>query len=246
MRTTVTRTLVVALCAVAAIARAATWTDAFDGAELRDEWSFRDIPDETTTVEIIDNALWMTVPDGNFGHLVPERPMLERALPAGIGDLSISAAFTTEPDIPQDAWHGLFIIGDDAMDWAVLGFAGAANDAQTGIVGSMFAGPVWEDKGHPPTNVELPFQLKLEKVGENYTGYVRATDADAWAKLGNTWTHDLTPVSVGIGFINSWGGSTVSLITDWFSLEGDGVAPLSVDPTSKLAARWAAIKRSSR
>ncbi len=242
MKTTVTRTLLVALCAFATLARAATWTDAFDGPELRDEWSFRDIADETATVEIIDRALWMTAPDGNFGHLVPDRPMLERQLPAGIGDLTITAAFTTEPAVPQDAWHGLFVLGDDPMDWAVLGFAGEANGGQKGIIGSMHAGPVWEDKGHPPTNMDVPFQLKLEKAEESYSGYIRETDADPWVQLGATWTHDLEPVRVGIGFINSWGGTTVSLVADWFSLEGEGVAPLSVDARSKLAARWADIK----
>jgi hypothetical protein len=246
MRTKATRTLLVAFCALAVIARAATWTDDFDGAELKDDWSFRDIPDGTTTVEIVDNALWMTVPNGNFGHLVPGRPMLEREVPSGMRAISISAAFNTEPDLPQDAWHGLFILGDDVMDWAVLGFAGESAGAQKGIVGSMFAGPVWEDKGHPETNMDVPFQLKLEKVDENYTGYLRQTDADAWVQLGNTWTHDLDPVSVGIGFINSWGGKTVSLVTEWFSVEGEGIAPLSVDPAGKLAARWGDIKRSSR
>jgi hypothetical protein len=231
------------LCVLLTEARADTWTDAFDGPEIREEWSFRDIPDETTTVEITDGALWMTAPDGNFGHLVPDRPMLWRELPAGIGDLAISAAFTTEPDVPQDAWHGLFILGDDPMDWAVLGFAGEANGGQKGIVGSMFAGPVWQDKGHPPAGMDVPFQLRLEKVDDNYSAYIRATDADAWAALGNAWTHELQPVAVGIGFINSWGGQTVSVIVDWFSLEGDGVEPLVVRPAGKLATRWADLKR---
>ena len=246
MRNVATRALVVALCGHAAFTCAATWTDAFDGPELRDEWSFRDIADATTTVEIVDHALWMTVPAGNFGHLVPDRPMLERELPAGSGPLSISAAFSTVPDLPQDAWHGLFVLGDDPMEWAVLGFAGGANGAQTGIVGSMYPGPVWEDKGHPPTNMDVPFQLKLEKVDENYTGYIRETDADPWAQLGNTWTHDLEPVAVGIGFINSWGGNTVALVADWFSLDGEGITALAVDPASKLTTRWADIKRHTR
>ena len=201
------------------------------------------MPDETSTVEVVDGALWMTEPSGNFGHLVPDRPMLSRELPAGIGDLTISAAFTTVPDLPQDAWHGLFILGDDPMDWAVLGFAGEVGGGQKGIVGSMFAGPVWQDKGHPATGLDVPFQLKLEKVDDNYSAYIRATDADAWVALGNAWTHDLQPVSVGIGFINSWGGNAVTIIADWFSLEGDGVEPLAVDAPGKVTMRWADMKR---
>jgi hypothetical protein len=85
--------------------------------------------------------------------------------------------------------------------------------------------------------------LRLEKVDDNYSAYIRATDADAWAALGNAWTHELQPVAVGIGFINSWGGQTVSVIVDWFSLEGDGVEPLVVRPAGKLATRWADLKR---
>ena len=243
MRIAIERLLLVTLCVLVTAAHADAWTDPFDGAELREEWSFRDIPDDTTTVEIVDGSLWMTVPDANFGHLVPDRPMLWRELPAGIGDLSISAAFNTEPDVPQDAWHGLFILGDDPMDWAVLGFAGEANGGQKGIVGSMFAGPVWEDKGHPATGIDVPFQLRLEKVDELYSAFIRETDADAWAALGNTWTHDMQPVAVGIGFINSWGGNTVALIVDWFSVEGDGIQPLPVDGAGKLATRWADVKR---
>ncbi|MEO2005009.1 MAG: hypothetical protein ABGY41_13030, partial [Candidatus Poribacteria bacterium] len=62
----------------------------------------------------------------------------------------------------------------------------------------------------------------------------------------NIWTHDLEPVAVGIGFINSWGGNTVALVADWFSLDAEGVAALAVDPASKLATRWADIKRQTR
>ncbi len=248
MRAATTRPLLMAFCFGAFCvlvlgADADTWTDPFDGAKLREEWSFRDIPDASTTVEIVDGALRMTVPNGNFGHLEPERPMLSRELPAGIGDLTVSAAFTTEPDLPQDAWHGLFILGDDPMDWAVLGFAGEAGGGQKGIVGSMFAGPVWQDKGHPATGMDVPFQLKLEKVDDNYSAYIRETDADEWAALGNAWTHELKPVAVGIGFINSWGGNEVAVIADWFSVEGDGVEPLAVGAAGKLAIRWADMKR---
>ena len=155
-------------------------------------------------MEIVDNALWMTVPNGNFGHLVPGRPMLEREVPSGMRAISISAAFNTEPDLPQDAWHGLFILGDDVMDWAVLGFAGESAGAQKGIVGSMFAGPVWEDKGHPETNMDVPFQLKLEKVDENYkapwptfmgnSNRTSMSSTDLPLKMRQLWKKQLTKI----------------------------------------------------
>lgn len=48
--------------------------------------------------------------------------------------------------------------------------------------------------------------------------------------------------TVGIGFINSWGNQAVTLIVDFFSLEGEGVRPFVVDAKGKLSTTWGRLK----
>ena len=44
---------------------------------------------------------------------------------------------------------------------------------------------------------------------------------DAWKQIGNkTWTHKIKKVkTVGLGIMNNWGGKTVVVLVDSFSLE---------------------------
>jgi hypothetical protein len=64
--------------------------------------------------------------------------------------------------------------------------------------------------------------------------------------VGGAWNHDgmEDPELVGLGFINSWGGANLTLIVEYFSLEGESVIPMAVGPEDKLSSRWGRIKLS--
>jgi len=222
---------------------AGIWTDNFDGNKLVKEWSFRDRPGNPSTAEIKDGALRITNPNGNWGHMEKDKPMLEREVPKTAKDLVVSGLFSSEPDKPADAWIGIFIFGKDPMDFACLLFGGESNQAQKCLIGSMVQG-VWQDKGHFPTGADVPLYLKLEKVEDKFTGYYRTNEKEDWKMVGNTWPHAIKTVkTVGVGFINNWGGKTVTLIVDSFSLEGEGVQPMAIDAKGKLSTTWGCIKK---
>ena len=91
-----------------AMVSAGVWTDPFDGNELVEEWKFRDYRDKVTTFEIKDGFLQMTNPKGGWGHITPDKPMLEREIPKSAAkDITVSGIFSTEPDKPADSWIGI-------------------------------------------------------------------------------------------------------------------------------------------
>ena len=105
----------------------------------------------------------------------------------------------------------------------------------------------WNDKGHFQTGADVPLYLKLEKAGKQFTGYFRTDEKKDWNKIGNTWEHQIKEVKkVGLGFINNWGGKTVILLVDTFSIDGEGIRPLSVTPSGKLTTVWGALKQSEQ
>jgi hypothetical protein len=224
------------------LSMAGVWTDPFDGNKLVKEWSFRDRPAKTSTAEVKDGWLRLLEPTGNWGHLEKDKPMLERAVPATAKDMRISGVFSSDPEKPGDAWHGLFLFGDDPLDFACLLFGGESNQAQKFLIGSMVQGG-WQDKGHFPLGLDVPFEMMLEKVGNTFKGSVRKTAGDAWTTVGAAWNHDLKVKTAGLGFINSWGGKKVTLLVDSFSLDGEGVLGLAVEPQGKMATAWAALKQ---
>ena len=57
-----------------------------------------------------------------------------------------------------------------------------------------------------------------------------------------TWNHKFDVERVGIGFMNSWGGKTVTFLVDTLSIEGEGIEPLSVAPMGKLTTTWGTLK----
>jgi hypothetical protein len=176
-------------------------------------------------------------PSGRWGHTEAAKAMLERKVPATAKDLVVSGVFSSEPPKPADAWVGLFIFGDDPLDFACLLFGGEANQPQKFLIGSMVKGG-WQDKGHFPLGMDVPFEMQLEKVKTTFTGSVRKSAQDNWQVVGGPWNHDLTPKTVGIGFINNWGGQTVTILVDWFSLSGEGVEPLAIEARGRLASLW--------
>lgn len=218
---------------------AGTWIDEFDGDELMGMWTFVDVPEETTEVEVADGQMRMTNP-GDFGHLVADRPLI--LVDAPEGDFSISALLSSEPEEASDAWIGLFICGDAnalAEDWASVSFGGGAGE-NAGIICHMQENS-FVDGGHPAIPM-WPLEFKLEKADTTYTAYYRENAADDWTSLGN-WTQDMkTPEKVGLGFINNWGGSTVTLIADFFQMDGEDVESMAVKPADKLASTWARVK----
>ena len=231
------------LCTCIGAVDADVWTDPFDGNALVDEWEFRDYRDEATTFEVKDGFLQMTNPDGGWGHTTADKPMLERSIPASAAtDITVSGIFSSEPDTPADAWIGIFLYSDDDLNYACFLFGGEANQAQKTLIGSMVEAN-WQDKGHFETGFDVPLHLKIVKEDDVFSGYYREDEKDDWTLAGGkTWTHDFDVERVGIGFMNSWGGQTVTLLVDTLSIEGDGIEPLSVDATGKLATTWSTLK----
>ena len=222
---------------------AGVWTDPFDSNKLIDGWEFRDRREKVSTVTVKDGFLRLTNPTGNWGHMTADKPMLERDVPKTAQDLIVSGLFSSEPDKPTNAWIGMFIFGDDQMDFACLLFGGESNQPQKCLIGSMIKG-AWNDKGHFQTGADVPLYLKLEKAGKQFTGYFRTDQKKDWNKIGNTWEHQIKEVKkVGLGFINNWGGKTVILLVDTFSIDGEGIRPLSVTPSGKLTTVWGALKQ---
>ncbi len=227
---------------------AAEWLDEFEGPELHEEWvtiTWR--PAEEGTAIIEDGQLLLNSPS-DFGHVVFDgRPLMLRKAPKG--DFSISTLIDTEPPVPSASyWIGLFVVGEDGDDaalagnWAAAAIGGGANEVKS-LIGSMIDS-TWNDKGHFDVP-EWPLHIKLEKVGAQYTGYFKEKVADEWTKAGAAWVHAgmEDPALVGIGFVNNWGGGPdLTLIADYFSLEGDKVTPMAVQPMDKLPDIWGRIK----
>ena len=217
---------------------AAIWTDDFEGADLDRGWTFQDRPGDPTTLELNDGELWMThVPDG-FGHLVAERPVLYRDAPKG--DFSIYGFFNSEPEENYGAWIGLFI-GDPfsadggASDYAFLGFGGEAGAIKLILLGS----------GKPAAPSPLPFWLKIEKSGNDYNAFTREAEGDDWQNVGKL-VRELKDSKVGIGMLNHWDGTTLTLITDSFHMEGENVKSSAVSYNGKLTATWGELKANQR
>ena len=63
-------------------------------------------------------------------------------------------------------------------------FGGENNSPQTALIGSMVKG-AWQDQGHFNTGFDVPFHLKLQKKGDEFTGYFKQKEGDAWKKIGN-------------------------------------------------------------
>lgn len=242
------KTVTVLICATLmfgfmAVVSAGVWTDPFDGKELVDGWEFRDYRDEVTELEIKDGFLQMTNPNGGWGHTTPDKPMLEREVPKSAAkNITVSGIFSTEPDKPGSFWVGIFLYSDDNMNYACFLFGGSANDPQKTLIGSM-VNANWQDKGHFDTGFDVPVHLKIVKEDDVFSGYYREDEKDEW-KLsgGKTWNHKFDVERVGVGFMNNWGGKTVTFFVDSVSIEGEGIKPLAVAPEGKLATIWGNLK----
>lgn len=226
----------------AGVVSAAVWTDPFDGDELVADWKFRDHNNKQTEYEVKDGFLQMTNP-GNWGHTTPDKPMLEREIPKSAAEnLTVSGIFTSDPDKPADAWIGIFIYSDDNLNYACFLFGGEANQPQKTLIGSMVEAN-WQDKGHPQTGFDVPLHLKIVKEDDVFAGYYRESEKDEWALAGEkTWNHKFDAERIGIGFMNNWGGQTVTFLVDTLSVEGEGIEPLAVAPSGKLATTWGHLK----
>lgn len=226
---------------------AGEWLDEFDKAELNKDWiKITDRPAKLTTIKIEKGRLLMYEQTANFGHtIVDGRPLILRKAPKG--DFSISMLVDTIPPAPAgDYWLGLFIIGKDGNDavlaenWAVLTIGGSKGERKT-LIGSMINN-TWNDKGHFDVK-GWPIYLKLEKIETTYTGYYKEKPDDQWTKVGDSWKHEMkTPELVGMGFINNWGGTKVTMVAEYFSLQGDNVSPMAVQSIGKITNTWGEIK----
>lgn len=218
------------------------WTDNFDGNKLEEGWEFRDHNAKATKYEVKDGFLHITNP-GNWGHTTPDKPMIERDVPnSAAKNITVSGIFTTEPDKPADAWIGIFLYSDSDLNYACFLFGGESNQPQKTLIGSMVEGN-WQDKGHPQTGFDVPLHLKIVKEDDTFSGYFRRNEKDDWTLAGGKmWNHSFNVEQVGIGFMNNWGGKTVTFMIDQLSIDGDGIKPFAVDPLSKLTTTWGNIK----
>lgn len=226
---------------------AGQWLDEFDKGSLNKEWfKITDRPAKMSVVKLDKGRLLINEPQGNFGHTITDgRPLVLRKAPKG--DFSISMLIDTLPPAPaSNYWIGLFIIGKDGNDavlaenWAVLTIGGSAGEKKA-LIGSMINN-TWNDKGHFDIPA-WPVYLKLDKSETKYTGYFKSKPAEEWTIVGASWVHDMkSPELVGIGYINNWGGTNLTLIAEYFMLEGDNVTSMSVEPRSKISDTWGDIK----
>ena len=169
--------------------------------------------------------------------------MIERDVPNSVAkNITVSGIFTSDPDKPADAWIGIFIYSDDDLNYACLLFGGESNQAQKTLIGSMVKAN-WNNHGHPQTSFDVPIHLKLVKEDDVFSGYFRESEKDDQTLAGNKmWNHKFDVKQVGIGFMNNWGGKTVTFIVDQLSIEGDGIKPFPVEPKGKLATTWGTLK----
>ena len=231
------------ILSLAGAVSAGVWTDPFDGNQLVDEWKFRDYRDEVTEFEIKDGFLQMINPNGAWGHTTPDKPMVEREVPKSVAkNISVSGVFSSDPEKPASAWIGIFLYSDEDLNYACLLFGGSAGDPQKTLIGSMVQA-TWQDKGHFDTGFDAPVHLKIVKEGDLFSGYFRENEKDEWTLSGSkTWNHKFDVERVGIGFMNNWGGQTVTFFVDTLSIEGEGIKPLAVAPAGKLATTWGNLK----
>ena len=233
------------MCSIIGTGSADVWTDPFDGNEPVEEWKFRDYRDEVTEFEVKDGFLQMTNPNGGWGHTTPDKPMLEREIPKSAAkDITVSGIFSSEPEKPASDWVGIFLYSDDDLNYACLLFGGSAGDPQKTLIGSMVQAN-WQDNGHFDTGFDVPLHLKIVKEDDLFSGYYRENEKDEWTLSGaKTWNHKFDVERVGIGFMNNWGGQTVTFFVDTLSIEGDGIEPMSVAPDGKLTTTWGTLKAS--
>ena len=50
------------------------------------------------------------------------------------------------------------------------------------------------------------------------------------------------PELVGMDFVNNWGGTNLTMIAEYFMLEGQNVTPMSVKAKDKLSNTWGDVK----
>ena len=226
----------------------AEWTDQFEEKELNEAWdTITDRPEKKGFAKVEDGKLLLNEPGGNFGHTLKDgRPLVLRDAPKG--EFSISALLNSDPEAPADNyWIGLFVIGsakDDAAmakNWSVLTFGGSGGEVKA-LIGSMI-NDTWNDKGHFDIP-EWPIYLKLEKQETELKGYYKEKENDDWILVGAAWNDNMkTPQKVGLGFINNWGGGpNLTLIAEFFTLEGENVQPFAVAPRDQLSGTWGQLK----
>ncbi|MBM3243092.1 hypothetical protein FJZ31_43085 [Candidatus Poribacteria bacterium] len=226
---------------------AAVWTDEFEEDKLNKAWdTITDRPEKKGFVKLEKGKLLVNEPVGNFGHLIKDgRPLVLRDAPKG--EFSISALLDSVPEAPAKSyWIGIFVIGsaknDAAMskNWSVLTFGGSNGEVKA-LIGSMID-DVWNDKGHFDIP-KWPIYLKLEKKETALNGYYKKNESDDWLQVGAAWNDNMnSPEKVGLGFINNWGGANLTMIAEFFTLEGPNVQPFAVESTGKLSVTWGQLK----
>ena len=146
--------------------------------------------------------------------------------------------FSTEPDTPADSWIGIFLYSDDDLNYACLLFGGEANQPQKTLIGSMVEGgkPIGKTKDTSRPVLMSPFTSKSSKRTISSPVIIEKSEKEDWTLSGDkTWNHKFDVERVGIGFMNSWGGQTVTFLVDTLSIEGEGIEPLAIAPKGKLA-----------
>ena len=85
---------------------------------------------------------------------------------------------------------------------------------------------------------------EIGKEGKLIKAYFKHKEEDKWQIIGQPWEDGMeAPAKVGFGILNNWGGAEkLTLISEFFTLEGNDVEPFAVEPGGKLATTWGKLK----
>lgn len=229
-------------------AETVTWIEDFKDSTLSDEWQFRDLQSQssawmvkawerTVTEEGEDHwgALHITNHEA-FGHTQRDRPLMERDIPkAAARRLTITGIFGYYKPI-ADTFIGLFLLGQNQSEFAYICFGGEAGQvAERGL--KIVSGRLPDDltrfindDGWLPVRIDGP---------RNENKWIEARQS-----FHTPWEHDFDVKRIGVGFLNNWGGFTMTMRLHLLVLEylevGVRVAPSQI---KRITTRWADLKR---
>lgn len=228
------------------------WRDDFRGAKLNEAWdTITDRPDKKGFVKVQGGKLLLH----NVGHFLHEkkdgRPLVLRDAPKD-GKFSIFALLDADPPAPADSyWMGLFVVGsakndrEMAKNFSHLVFGGQrGRKSDIKVSGSSAIDDNFVEGTGQIDVPPWPIYLRLEKNGKlNKASYKHKAEAE-WQPIGLPWEDGMeAPAKVGFGILNNWGGAEkLTLVADFFTLDGRDVQPFAVEPGGKLATTWGKLK----
>ena len=233
----------------------AEWTDNFNGDTLNAAWNtITDLPEpeKKGLVKVQGGKLRFHTLSHFVNHEKKDgRPLVLRDAPKD-GKFSIFALLDADPPTPADSyWMGLFVVGsakndrEMAKNFSLLVFGGQRG--RKSDIKVFGASMIDDNFGGGTGQIDVPpwpIYLKLEKKGKINKGYYKHKAEEEWQPIGAPWEDGMeAPAKVGFGILNNWGGAEkLTLISEFFTLEGNDVEPFAVEPGGKLATTWGKLK----